>query len=116
MLLLGYISCSCKFKGQDICEGAVTKELKKKVRICSGGKLKYKLKSEVKAGYPLVGRDTGPGKDCTWYGTVYCSGDVIHDLHRWWFLMKCSNTRLSVIARSYTQVVQDKRFTKTKGR
>merc|ERR1719483_2024834 len=116
VLLLGSISCSCKFKGNEVCEGAVTKELKSTLQICTNGRLKLKKKSEVKPGYPLVGRDTGPDKDCTWYGTVYCSGDVIQDLHRWWFLMKCSSTRLSVIARSYTQVVQDKRFTKTKGR
>ena len=22
---------------------------------------------------------------CEWYGQVYCSGDVIIDLYRWWF-------------------------------
>ena len=106
----------CDHEGAKVCNGAVTEEKGKFVKICLNGKLKNKLVKKVKAGYPLVGRDTGPGKDCTWYGTVYCSGDVIQDLHRWWFLMKCSSTRLSVIARSYTQVVQDKRFTKTKGR
>jgi hypothetical protein len=102
------------------------------VEICFNGKLKNKLVKKVKKGFPLVGRDTGPGKgskialgniflfflfvsDCVWYGTVYCDGDVIQDLHRWWFLMKCSNSRLSVYGRSYNEVVSDKRYKKKNG-
>ena len=96
------------------------------VEICFNGKLKNKLVKKVKKGFPLVGRDTGPGKgtkillqdnyyyfifsDCVWYGTVYCNGNVIQDLHRWWFLMKCSNSRLSVYGCSYNEVVADKRY------
>ena len=54
--------------------------------------------------------------DCVWYGTVYCEGDIIQDLFRWWFLMKCNNTKLSVISRSYSEVAKDKRYQKLKGR
>ena len=28
--------------------------------------------------------------DCIWYGTTFCDGDVVEDLYRWWFKMKCS--------------------------
>jgi hypothetical protein len=58
----------CKYKGKKICNGAVTKELKKIVQICEDGKLKYKKKTKVKAGYPLA------GGDCEFYGKVYCAG------------------------------------------
>merc|ERR1711892_497739 len=104
VVLLGYISCSCKFKGQEICEGAVTKELKKKVRICSGGKLKYKLKSQVKPGYPLA------GGECVWYGELLCDGAVVKDLHSWWFLSKCSKSRMRVVSRSWLEVSRDTRY------
>ena len=32
------------------------------VGICFNGKLKNKLVKKVKKGFPIVGRDTGPGK------------------------------------------------------
>ena len=68
----------CKFKGASVCNGAVTKEIGSKlVKICTDGKIKLKRKAEVAKGYPLVGRDTGEGKDCTWYGTVFCNGDLV---------------------------------------
>merc|ERR1711892_1294994 len=104
VVLLGYISCSCKFKGKEICEGAVAKELKKMVRICSGGKLKYKLKSQVKSGYPLA------GGECVWYGEVLCDGVVVKDLRSWWFLSKCSKNRMTVVSRSWVDVARDPRF------
>jgi hypothetical protein len=53
--LLGSVYCSCSFEGKEICEGAVTKELRTLVKICREGKLKLKKKSEVKPGYPLAG-------------------------------------------------------------
>eukprot|EP00092_Neocalanus_flemingeri_P066613 GFUD01081177.1.p1 GENE.GFUD01081177.1~~GFUD01081177.1.p1 ORF type:complete len:139 (+),score=40.83 GFUD01081177.1:51-467(+) len=106
----------CEYEGSTVCNGAVTVEKGKFVEICLNGKLKNKLVRKVKKGFPLVGRDTGPGKDCVWYGTVYCDGDVIQDLNRWWFLMKCSRSRFSVFGRSYLDVVSDKRYKKKSGR
>ena len=66
--------------------------------------------TQVGEGYALLGRDTGPGKDCTWYGTTFCDGDLVEDLYRWWFKMKCSKSRFTVVSVPYTQVVQDPRF------
>ena len=40
-----------------MCEGAVIKELKTKVRICENGKLKYRKKTEVKPDYPDIDGD-----------------------------------------------------------
>ena len=65
---------------------------------------------QVGEGYALVGRDTGPGKDCIWYGTTFCDGDLVEDLFRWWFRMKCSKSKFTVASVPYTQVVQDPRF------
>ena len=52
----------CEHEGSKVCNGAVTEEKGKFVKICLNGKLKNKLVKKVPAGYPLVGRDTGPGK------------------------------------------------------
>ena len=41
-------------------------------------------RKKVGEGFALVGRDTGPGKDCLWYGTTFCDGDLVEDLYRWW--------------------------------
>ena len=65
---------------------------------------------QVGEGYALLGRDTGPGKDCVWYGTTFCDGDLVEDLFRWWFRMKCSKSKFTVASVPYTQVVQDPRF------
>ena len=46
---------ACKYKGKQICEGAVTKETKKFVRICTEGKVLKKRKEEVEPGYPMAG-------------------------------------------------------------
>ena len=51
-----------------MCEGAVIKELKTKVKICEHGKLKFKNKDEVEPGYPMGGRD------CKWKGEIICDG------------------------------------------
>merc|ERR1719483_1604002 len=104
VLLLGSISCSCKFKGKEVCEGAVTKELKSSLQICTNGRLKLKKKSAVKPGYPLA------GGECVWYGDILCDGAVVEDLHRWWFLSKCSKNRMAVVARSWLDVARDPRF------
>ena len=53
----------CEFEGGRICNGAVTKEIGKKLlKVCSDGKIKTKTRKSVGEGYPLVGRDTGEGK------------------------------------------------------
>ena len=52
---LGFVDCSCKYKGKQICEGAVTKVMKKSVRICTEGKVLKKKKEEVEPGYPMAG-------------------------------------------------------------
>ena len=53
----------CTFKGEKICNGAVTKEIGKSlVKVCTDGKVKLKPRKQVGEGFPLVGRDTGPGK------------------------------------------------------
>ena len=68
----------CDFKGEKICNGAVTKEIGTKlVKVCTDGVVKIKTRKSVGEGFPLVGRDTGAGKDCIWYGTVFCDGDLL---------------------------------------
>ena len=53
----------CEFKGEKICNGAVTKEIGTKlVKVCTDGKIKTKTRKSVGDGFPLVGRDTGEGK------------------------------------------------------
>merc|ERR1739847_123859 len=110
LLLIGSVVSECDFEGTKICEGAVTKESDRFLNICLNGKVKPKLKSTVPGGYPLVGRDTGPGKDCIWYGVTYCDGDVIVDLYRWWFESKCSKGKMRVRSRPYSEVVNDPRY------
>ena len=101
----------CEYEGVKICNGAVTKEVGKSlVKVCTDGKVKTKLRKSVGEGFALVGRDTGPGKDCLWYGTTFCDGDLVEDLFRWWFRMKCSKSKFTVASVPYTQVVQDPRF------
>ena len=65
----------CEHEGVKICNGAVTKEVGKAlVKVCTDGEVKTKLRKKVGEGFALVGRDTGPGKDCVWYGTTFCRG------------------------------------------
>ena len=53
----------CTYKGEKICNGAVTKEIGKKlVKVCKNGKVKTATRKSVGEGFPLVGRDTGKGK------------------------------------------------------
>ena len=42
--------------------------------------------------------------DCIWYGTVFCDGDVVEDLFRWWFKMKCSKGKFSVDSSTWSAV------------
>ena len=46
---------SCKYKGKQICEGAVTKVTGKFVRVCTEGKVLKKKKEEVEPGYHMAG-------------------------------------------------------------
>ena len=46
---------SCKYKGKEICDGAVTNEYKTSVRICTEGKILRKKREEIDPGYPLAG-------------------------------------------------------------
>ena len=56
----------CEFKGERICNGAVTKEIGTKlVKVCIDGKIKTRTRKSVGEGFPLVGRDTGVGKGKT---------------------------------------------------
>merc|ERR1712113_781285 len=58
----------CTFKGEKVCNGGVVKEIGKSlVKVCTDGKVKLKPRKQVGEGYALLGRDTGPGKDCVWY-------------------------------------------------
>merc|ERR1712062_564228 len=104
LLCLHHSEAACKFKGKQICEGAVTKEFKKSVRICTEGKVLKKKREEVEPGYPLA------GGECVWYGEVLCDGAVVQDLYRWWFLLKCSANKMSVVSRSWSDVTSDRRF------
>ena len=54
-LLLSTVDGACKYKGKQICEGAVVKVMKKSVRICTEGKVLKKKKEEVEPGYPMAG-------------------------------------------------------------
>merc|ERR1712083_215321 len=68
----------CEFKGSKICNGAVTKEIGTKlVKVCTDGKIKVKTRKSIGEGFALVGRDTGEGRDCVWYGTTFCDGDLV---------------------------------------
>ena len=71
LALLAGVGASCTYKGQEVCEGAVVKEMKKSVRICTEGKVLKKKKEEVEPGYPLA------GGECKWYGEVLCDGAVV---------------------------------------
>merc|ERR1711894_847601 len=95
---------SCPFEGKEICEGAVTRELSTVVKICENGKLKLKKKSDIAPGWPKA------GGECVWYGEILCDGAVVEDLYRWWFLSKCSQGRMSVTSRSWSEVTRDPRY------
>ena len=42
--------------------------------------------------------------------------NVLKDLHRWWFEARCSNKRLSVVGRSWLEVVTDPRYRQSRRR
>jgi len=98
-------TCTLKRKGKtyDVQEGEVTVILKKLVKVCKDGKLSFKPKSEVRAPYK---------KACggCWYGKLLCNGEIVQDLHRWWFLNQCSNGRMRPVGRTFEEVSRDPRF------
>ena len=117
---LWLVEGSCTFKGEEVCEGKIVKETKKSARICIDGKVLKKKKEEIKP-WP------GYGGSCMWYGEVLCDGAEvqvgfsdcipfiylfisIQDLYRWWFLVKCSKSKMSVKSRSWIDVTSDKRY------
>merc|ERR1719320_593860 len=61
---------TCEYEGSTICNGAVVSETPFSAMICDGGKIKKKGIRGVK-GNPRLGKNTGPGKDCLWYDTVF---------------------------------------------
>merc|ERR1719419_821561 len=95
-------------KGPDnsrLCDGAALKTLSTTVQVCVKGRKKLipKKKLNVKA---LPSSDA----PCEWYGQLYCNGDIVVDLYRWWFLKKCASGRMYVYGRTWLEVAQDPRF------
>ena len=54
--------------------------------------------------------DVDPQLNCEWYGQTFCVGDVIIDLYRWWFKVRCIDGEMQVIATQWQDVVNDPRF------
>eukprot|EP00092_Neocalanus_flemingeri_P072997 GFUD01089962.1.p1 GENE.GFUD01089962.1~~GFUD01089962.1.p1 ORF type:complete len:129 (+),score=38.95 GFUD01089962.1:63-449(+) len=102
-------TCVFRNKGKkfDIQEGEVTSIKKDKVKVCENGKLVQKDKSEVPTPYKIG------CNGCMWYGRVICEGNVVKDLHSWWFLSKCAGGKMSAYGRSWLEVSGDKRFQKS---
>ena len=71
LIPLASSSCLWKKKGVEVCEGAVIKELKTKVKICENGEFKFKNKDEVEPGYPMG------GGECKWKGEIICDGQTV---------------------------------------
>merc|ERR1711899_430860 len=104
ILPLDMVEASCTFEGKEVCEGKIVKEIGKSlVKICIDGKLKIKPRKKISP-WP------GFGGSCMWYGEVLCDGAVVQDLYRWWFLSKCSKSKMSVVSRSWLDVTSDKRY------
>merc|ERR1712241_719907 len=106
VLRLDTVEASCTFEDKEVCEGKIVKEIGKRlVKICVDGKMKTKPRKTI---LPWTGaREPG---SCMWYGEVLCDGDVVQDLYRWWFLSKCSKSKMSVVSRSWLEVISDKRY------
>merc|ERR1712179_562110 len=96
--------CAWKEKKIRVGEGEAVKFAKKrgKVKLCLDGGLQYKFIKDVEFTVPCNG--------CVWYDDVLCDGETVEDLYRWWFLSRCSNKRLSVISRSWSDVRSDPRY------
>merc|ERR1712001_784787 len=102
ILPLDTVEASCTFEDKEVCEGKIVKEIGKSlVKICIDGKLKIKPRKKISP-WP------GYGGSCMWYGEVLCDGAVVQVLYRWWFLSKCSKSKMSVKSRSWIDVTSDK--------
>ena len=120
-LPLDTVEASCTFEDKEVCEGKIVKEIGKSlVKICIEGKLRIKPRKKITP-WP------GYGGSCMWYGEVLCDGAVVQvglqefiyvshtvfllqDLYRWWFLSKCSKSKMSVVSRSWLDVTSDRRY------
>jgi hypothetical protein len=49
---------------------------------------------------------------CQWNGKVICGGEIVQDLHSWWFESQCSGGRMRAVGRSWLAVVKDPRYKK----
>ena len=71
LLKLGLVEAACTFKGEEVCEGKIVKEIGKKlVKVCIEGKIKLKKRDKITP-WP------GYGGSCMWYGEVLCDGAVV---------------------------------------
>merc|ERR1711934_1305676 len=104
VIFLALVAADCEEKEITVQEGEAVRFLKKfkKVKVCLDGKLKYKPIKDVEFTLACNG--------CSWYDKVVCDGEVVRDLYRWWFESRCSNKRMSVISRSWSEVRADPRF------
>eukprot|EP00092_Neocalanus_flemingeri_P065278 GFUD01079327.1.p1 GENE.GFUD01079327.1~~GFUD01079327.1.p1 ORF type:complete len:109 (-),score=22.99 GFUD01079327.1:59-385(-) len=82
--------CKWKEKGITVKEGEVVGFIPKKkftpqkIKICEkSGKLKYIPETDA-PGYNIG------CNGCKWQGKVLCSGEMVEDLHSWWFESQCS--------------------------
>merc|ERR1711935_253127 len=106
LVLICWVAAECEWKEKEItvAEGEAVRFLKKfkKVKLCLDGKLKYKPIKDVESTLACNG--------CSWYDEVVCNGEVVRDLYRWWFESSCSNSRMLVASRSWSEVRADPRF------
>jgi len=100
-------TCTLKHKGKtyDVQEGEVTEIRRTTFRICTNGSLilEKKKDSDVRPPYKM-------GCGGCWYGKLLCNGEIVQDLHRWWFLNQCSNGRMRPVGRTFEEVSRDPRF------
>merc|ERR1712021_67544 len=98
----------CKYGGERVCSGSIVKYFlnRRLVRQCIDGVFITKTAAAANATKNAVKRG---GEDCVWYGRVYCDGDVMIDLYRWWFQMRCSGGKMKLQARQWRDVVNDSR-------
>ena len=58
---------NCELEGARVCRGQVTEELGNMVKVCTDGRIGWKMKKNV---------EPGP---CQWYGNWYCEGEEVMD-------------------------------------
>merc|ERR1712025_1308864 len=92
----------CKFGGKRVCSGSVVRYFlnRRLVRQCIGGVFVTKTVAAANAAKNAIKRG---GEDCVWYGRVYCDGDVMIDLYRWWFQMRCASGKMRSLTLDMSQ-------------